>query len=98
MGDILSLSKKVERGLRNHTGFHVTFDELESMIQEDILAGIFAAKLRKLTEPWPSKSDTKSATTGSRKGETANRLTSGKLPDIPRSLDRSYIAALSAKA
>jgi hypothetical protein len=90
------VASKLRRALRNETGVHLTLDELRAFADHGALEIASRAENEEL---WPAKAtNTRSANTGSTSAGTASRPPSGKLPDIPRSLDRSYIAALSASA
>lgn len=96
MGDVLTLAKKMERALRNGTGFNVTVDEMLAMSEIGVLDAVHTAKLRELQARCPAKPAlTSSETGGSTSAGTAN-LRSGKLPPIEAG--RSYIAALSREA
>ena len=48
MGDIYSLTDKLERALVKGTGFTISRSELGVMIDEKIVDAFFAAKLRQL--------------------------------------------------
>jgi hypothetical protein len=48
MGDIYSLTDKLERALVKGTGFTISKSELAVMIDENIVDAFFAAKLRQL--------------------------------------------------
>lgn len=99
MGDILSLSKKMERAMRNGTGFKVTDEELHAMMDSGAIEVIHSAKLKELQARCPAiMTRTSSANGGSTKGVTANPPTSGKPLDMTPELARSYIAQQSAGA
>ena len=98
MGDILSLARKLERAMRNRTGFNVTLDELDAMIEEDAIDGIYAAKLRKLKALCPAKiENTSSEITGSPSVAMASPGSTRSHHTSPEAA-KSYIAALSASA
>lgn len=95
MGDILSLARKLERAMRNRTGFMVTLDELDAMVEDDCVDGIYAAKLRKLKALCPAKqAPTSSENSGSTSGAMARLPKSGRSPPIGPEAAKSYIAAL----
>ena len=72
MGDILSLAKKLERAMRNGTGFNVTSDEVSALIEDDIVDAVYAAKLKRLKARCPGKlANTSSEIIGSTSGATA---------------------------
>ena len=97
-GDILTLARKLERAMRNRTGFSITLDELDAMIEEDAVDGIYAAKLRRLKALCPAKqAPTSSAITGSTSAGTGSRRMSGRSPDTRKPLDLSSIAALGSR-
>jgi hypothetical protein len=98
MGDVLTLAKKMERALRNGTGFNVTLDEMLAMSEIGVIDTVHAAKLRELQARCPAKANIPTATIGSTNGETASPPTSGKSPHIDPTAARSFIAALSAGA
>ena len=99
MGDILSLAKKLERAMRNGTGFNVTTEEVAAMVQDDIVDAVYAAKLRRLKARCPVKTAPMSSeNTGLTSAATAPRPTPGKPQPIGPEAAKSYIAALSARA
>ncbi len=59
MGDIYTLTDKLERALVKGTGFQVSASELRVMIDEDIVDAFLAAKLRHLKAivPKPKAAD-----------------------------------------
>jgi hypothetical protein len=94
VGDILSLAKKLERAMRNGTGFNVTPEEVSALVQDDIVDVVYAAKLRRLKEQCPARiAPTSSENTGSTRGGTASRPAGRSQPTSPEA-DRSYIARL----
>jgi hypothetical protein len=98
MGDILSLTKKIDRAMMNRTGFAVTREELDAMIEDDLVDAFYAAKLRKLKTLCPAKQARSSSETyGSTSVETASRRSSGRSPDTTAHLDLSSIAALGRR-
>lgn len=99
MGDILSLSKKLERARRNGTGFQVSADEVDTIFENEIADAVFAAKLRKLKSECHAKpARTSSEISGSINGETELHPTLGKSHGTRPVLDRSSIAALARNA
>ena len=96
MGDILSLAKKLERAMRNGTGFNVTSEEVAALVEDDIVDAVYAAKLKRLKARCPAKAaPTSSENIGSTSAATASHP-SGKQPPIRGEAAKSYIAALSA--
>lgn len=97
MGDIASLGRKLERAMRNQTGFNVTLEEMLALIEEGIAADINAAKMRVLQERCRAKlPPSSSAISGSTSDVTAKPPKSGRSPGTRPTLDRSSISALSA--
>jgi hypothetical protein len=54
MGDIYTLTDKLERALVKGTGFQVSASELRVMIDDDIVDASFAAKLKHLKAMIPA--------------------------------------------
>jgi hypothetical protein len=99
MGDILTLAKKLERAMRNDTGFNITRDELHAMAPTPIVDAIHAEKLKELRAKCLGKPvPTPSENGGSTSAATASPRTSGKPQRIGPEAAKSYIAQLSAGA
>ena len=94
MGDILSLSKKLERAMRNGTGFQITQDEVAAMIEGDVVDAVMTAKLRKLKALCPGTANTLSANTGSMSDGMENPPASSRFVATPKQLAPSFIKAL----
>jgi len=93
---VLSLAKKMERALRNGTGFTVTVDEMLCLSDMGVLGTIQTEKLRELQASCPAKRmSTGSATTGSPNAEMGAQRAYGRSPAMTPPLDRSAIAALA---
>jgi hypothetical protein len=94
MGDILSLAKKLERAMRNRTGFNVTLDELDAMVEDDVVDGIYAAKLKRLKSQCHAKPAlTLSETSGSTSVGMGSRPSGRSQPISPEAAN-TYISAL----
>lgn len=99
MGDILSLSRKFERALRNQTGANFTLEELVALADVGTLDAIQKVKNEELVAKCRAKIPrTSSEITGSTNGGTENRRMSGKSPITTSGDGKSYIAALTAGA
>lgn len=99
MGDILTLANKLERAMRNGTGFNVTSDEVAALVADDVVDAVYSAKLRKLKEQYSAKpAHTSSTTFDSTRGAAAPPPTFGKPKLTSPEAAMSYIAALSAGA
>lgn len=97
MGDILTLAKKLERAMRNQTGFTVSADEVTDVIASSpILDAIYAEKLKELKLQCLAKqAPSNMADTGSTSGGTAPPPISGRSPTTTRKRAPLSIAALS---
>ena len=99
MGDVLSLAKKMERALRNGTGFNVSSDEIGVLAELGIFQTVTQKKIEELQARCPVKiAPTSSETSGSTNDATANHLMSGRPLPTGKEVARSYISALSAGA
>lgn len=58
MGDILSLAKKLERAMRNGTGFQITADEVAACVESEVANAVMAAKMIKLKAMCAARTDT----------------------------------------
>lgn len=95
MSDILTLAKKMERALRNGTGFKVTPEEVSALLGIGVLERIHSAKFEELKARCPAKTaNTQSENTGSTSAATERPRVSTRLPATPRNHDQTYIAAL----
>jgi len=97
---VLSLAKKMERALRNGTGFTVTVDEMLCLSDMGVLGTIQTEKLRELQASCPARTvRTSSGNIGSNSGVIARTSPAqrefGKPHDTMPPLDRSSIAALA---
>lgn len=95
MSDILTLAKKMERALRNGTGFNVTADEMLVLSEIGVIDRVHGAKLEELKARCPVKRvPTRAATTGSTSAGTEHRPMSGRSPATSPEAGRSFIEAL----
>ena len=93
---VLSLAKKMERALRNGTGFTVSVDEMLCLSDMGVLGTIQSEKLRELQASCPARTvRTSSGTIGSTNAETSAPKAFGRSPATTPPLDRSAIAALA---
>ena len=89
-----AIAHKYRRALKNGTGAHLTFAELQLLASLGALDLVTRAENEELTNWQEAVARMSSGTTGSTDVETAKRSASGRSPQSPAMDDRSYIKAL----
>lgn len=97
MADIFSLARKMERAVRNDTGFNATKEEMRALVEGGIFERVHALKIKELESQCLARPAlTSSADSGSTSGATELPPMSGKSPGTPGKIGASGIRALVA--